>query len=270
MTFKAGVTGIIGMMAAGAVAVQLLIPVVAHASTSIEYAPTTIEMAGNPAFLPQHVVANDPWSGKPTSWVPIYYLQQALRMVGVYTTWNGNTLDITSVPSGWNVNLSRRPQAGLPPAGQMQFAIYGNQDALVRAPKLVADDPATNAPTTYVPIYYANLFLQQRLYMGAAWTNTKWIMSPSDDVNRIQVSAIPSTANVGQSVTISGELVLAGGVGAPYAKLNVSGLPNTNNKTLSTNAEGQFSFSTVFTQPGTYPITVSNSAASWQIDVTVR
>lgn len=174
MKFK---TGLIGVMASGAMATQMWIPVVAHASTSVKYAPTVIEVTGQPTLHPQHVVANDPWSKKPTSWVPVYYLQEALKSIGVTTAWNGDTLNVTSTPSGWKVNVSGAPQTGTPPAGQMQFSIHGNQDEFVRAPKLVANDPASKTPTTYVPVYYANLFLQQRLQMNAIWTGTLWSMT---------------------------------------------------------------------------------------------
>ncbi|SHK69578.1 hypothetical protein SAMN05443507_12012 [Alicyclobacillus tolerans] len=58
-------------------------------------------------------------------------------------------------------NFSRAPQTGTPPTGEMQFSIVGNQDDFVWAPKLVANDPTTKTQTTYIPVYYANLFLQQ-------------------------------------------------------------------------------------------------------------
>ncbi|QSO47469.1 LppP/LprE family lipoprotein [Alicyclobacillus mengziensis] len=174
MKYKAG---LIGIMATSAIAAQMLMPVVAHASTSVKYASTAIEVTGQATLNPQHVVANDPWSGKSTSWVPVYYLQAALKSFGVHTTWNGNTLNVTSTPSGWNVNVSGAPQTGTPPTGEMQFSINGNQDDFIRAPKLIANDPASKAPTTYVPIYYANRFLKQRLQMNATWTGNAWSMT---------------------------------------------------------------------------------------------
>jgi len=209
--------GLIGIMASSAISAQMLMPVVAHASTSVKYASTAIEVTGQSTLNPQHVVANDPWSGKSTSWVPVYYLQAALKSIGVHTTWNGNTLNVTSTPSGWNVNVSGAPQTGTPPTGDMQFSINGNQDGFVRAPKLIANDPASNAPTTYVPIYYANLFLKQRLQMNGIWTGDTWSMTsqlnkyaneialingkgydvpdPSYDVNRSTPNASVQTAS---------------------------------------------------------------------------
>lgn len=258
------------IIAVGTVSAQMLIPVIAHADTAFQYARTSIVVAGESMFLPKHIVALDPWSGKPTSWVPLYYLQQVLKMEGVVTTWNGNTLDVTSIPSGWNVNVSGAPQLGTPPTGQMQFSIGGNQYDFVRAPKLVANDAYTMIPTTYVPVYYANLFLQQRLLMGVSWANTTWSMASPLDVNTIVMTATPSSVNVGQGVTISGEFRLAGGLGSPDVQLNISGLPNTNDKTIVTDSKGQFSFSTIFSEPGQYTVTIGNKADSRHVNVTVK
>ncbi len=170
---------VIGIMALGTIAMQMFIPKVTHATT--QYAPTTISITGESSLHPQHVLANDPWSGKPTSWVPVYYLQVALKSVGVQSAWNGNTLNILSVPYGWNENVNSVPEQGIPSAGQMQFSIGGNQNDYVRAPKLVVKDPASNVETTYVPIYYANLFLNQRLQMKTSWTGSTWTMIPQKE-----------------------------------------------------------------------------------------
>ncbi|WP_206920052.1 hypothetical protein [Alicyclobacillus suci] len=87
-------------------------------------------------------------------------------------------MNITSTPNGWKVNVSSAPVTGTPPNGQMQFSIGGNQDEFLRAPKLVAKDPASGVDTTYVPVYYANLFLENRLLMGANWNGNTWSLIP--------------------------------------------------------------------------------------------
>lgn len=177
-------------MAMGAMAAQMWMPAVAHASTAVIYQPTVIEAAGQPSLYPQHLVVNDPWSGKATSWVPVYYLQESLGSLGVQTKWNGDTLTVLSTPSGWNVNVSSAPETGTPPAGQMQFSIGSNSSDFVRAPKLVAVDPASNQLTTYVPVYYADLFLQQRLLMHVTWSGTTWSMTPPVAAYANQIAVI--------------------------------------------------------------------------------
>lgn len=184
------------MIAASVVTVNGVMPVVGHAATNIAYAPTTILMTGQTSLRPQHVVSNDPWSGRSTSWVPVDALQEALKSVGVQTTWNGNTLNVSSTPSGWKVNVSSAPQTGTPPEGQMQFSIGGNQDEFVRAPKLVEKDPSSDAETTYIPVYYADLFLRQRLLMSASWSGgtpmhgSLWSMTPQKLVSNASSNGI--------------------------------------------------------------------------------
>ncbi|MCI0184914.1 hypothetical protein [Sulfoacidibacillus ferrooxidans] len=170
MKSKVGWTCVI---VAGAVSAQTFMPIVAHASTLVELSLT-----------PQHVVSNDPWSGKPTSWVPLYNLQETLHKVGVQTTWNGNTLDVTAVPNGWSEITLNELGKGTTSANQMQFSMGGNQNAFVRAPKLIAKDPASGVKTTYVPVYYANLFLANQLTMFAQWGGTTWDLSPQDTVGQ--------------------------------------------------------------------------------------
>jgi hypothetical protein len=168
----------LGMISAGAVSVcaQLFMPVAANANvvTLVKYAPTTITVSGEHAMYPKHVIANDPWSGQQTSWVPVYYLQEGLKSAGVQTTWNGNTFTISSVPNGWVENVSGAPEPGSPPPGQMQFSVAGNQDSFLRAPRLVANDPTSGIETTYVPVYYVGLFLKERLLMDTVWDGAIW------------------------------------------------------------------------------------------------
>lgn len=80
----------------------------------------------------------------------------------------------------------------------------------------------------------------------------------------------PSTVIVGQSVTISGEYRLVGGLGGPDVQLQVTGLSSASDKTISTNAEGQFSFTTTFEKPGIYTVNVDNAEVSRQGSVTVK
>lgn len=173
---------LIGIISAGIVSAQLAMPVMAHAATAnaakIEYAPTTISASGAYLAYPEHVVAHDPWSGDATSWVPLYYLQKSLTSLGVKTSWNGSTLNVTSAPSAWKLKTGNPPYTSNPPSGEMQFAIDGAKDGYVRAPKLVAKDPASGEYTAYVPVYYADVFLHSYLSMGASWNGDTWVLSP--------------------------------------------------------------------------------------------
>ena len=188
---------VITFFALGGIALQGLLPMEASAATTAKDTPTVITMMGQSSIQADHVVVADPWSGQPTSWVPVYYLQRVLKSIGMQSTWNGNTLNVTSTPKGWAVNATSAPQTGIPPAGQMQFSIDGNTNGFVRSPKLVAKDPASGVDTTYVPVYYANLFLDERLSMGAVWTGAAWTLSPQPVITQTTYS---DSAAAGQQV----------------------------------------------------------------------
>lgn len=184
-----GVGGVVG---------QGLFPMEASAATtSTAYAPTAITMLGQSQIQAAHAVREDPWSGQSTSWVPVYYLQEVLKSVGVQTTWNGNTLNVTSIPTVWNVNAKTPSWTGTPPTGQMQFSIGGDANGFVRSPKLVAKDPADGINTTYVPVFYANLFLQERLSMRVLWTGSSWILSPPPVISQ---TTYANTTAAGQQI----------------------------------------------------------------------
>ena len=59
----------------------------------------------------------------------------------------------------------------------MQFSIGVVQDGFLRAPKITAKDPASGVETSYVLVYYVDLFLQQRLFMSASWSGSQWELS---------------------------------------------------------------------------------------------
>jgi len=174
---------IIGLVSAGVLSAQLAMPARALAAQSnrapaIQYASTTVSASGAYLAHPKHVTGNDPWSGHLTSWVPLYYLQESLKALGVTTTWNGSSLDVTSVPSAWHVKSGAAQYRGNPSSTQMQFSIDGAEKGYLRAPKLVVTDPASGLYTTYVPIYYADLFLNSVLSMGASWNGDTWVLAP--------------------------------------------------------------------------------------------
>ncbi|WP_206920053.1 hypothetical protein [Alicyclobacillus suci] len=74
---------IIGVIVAGVVGAQAFLPVVADAATEITYSSINISMVGQKTAHPKHVVSNDPWAKKPTSYIPIYYLQSMLKSVAL-------------------------------------------------------------------------------------------------------------------------------------------------------------------------------------------
>lgn len=156
-------------------------PAVGTQAPIIHYAKTKMTISGHLTIDTVHIVSNDPWSGKATSWVPVFYLQEVLNSVRIQTKWvNGDNLYISYIPKKQKVNLAGTLISGSIPLGEMQFSIGSDVDGFLRSPKLVAKDPYSGVNTTYVPIYYASLFLQKRLFINSTWNGYQWKISLSN------------------------------------------------------------------------------------------
>ncbi len=152
-------------------------PVMAATQSGYTMVATHIHLNGQTVSNPQHVVAKDPWSGANTTWVPIYYLQQALKQVGFQTTWNGTDLVFAKYPANWKFDVALgNPEANpiVAPAGQMQISLVAGGPPSMNLPKLVAKDPASGVNTTYVPIYYVDSVLTHDFGMGTTWDGVNW------------------------------------------------------------------------------------------------
>ncbi|QSO45480.1 hypothetical protein [Alicyclobacillus mengziensis] len=136
---------------------------------------TNIYLNGQEISSPAHIVAND--SGQATSWIPIYYLQNALRQVGIQNTWNGNTWNL-QVPSG--ADLSNLPRYQAPSSGSMAIAINGT--VVQYAPRIIYKDLSGTEQTTYVPIWYL-MQVMTRMNIGHSWDGTNWRTTESQPSN---------------------------------------------------------------------------------------
>jgi hypothetical protein len=156
------------------VALTQVAPVVAFASTSKYYSTGQVVMNGSTTSKPVYIMAHDPSdpTGQPVAWVPLYYLQSAMKQVDIHTAWNGRDLQFT-LPSTWMVNTAttvNRPLA----KNEMDFVV-GSQ-RYQPTPRLIAKDPASGLNTTYVPVSYVDQFLTQVLSMQATWAESHWTM----------------------------------------------------------------------------------------------
>ncbi|MCL6593064.1 MAG: S-layer homology domain-containing protein, partial [Alicyclobacillus sp.] len=108
-----------------------------------------------------------------TSWLPVWYVYTALTQAGIQTTWDGNNLNMTA-PSTMQVDLSNLPTSGNVDSGTMAVQINGQ--TVLYCPRMVATDPASGQPTTYVPIYYLELAVK-RFGITPGWDATNWTMT---------------------------------------------------------------------------------------------
>lgn len=139
--------------------------------------PTHVFVNGVDVSNPDHFVTVDSWSGVKTSWVPLAAMQQALRAANLHTTWNGATLNfIPPFWPGWkrnpNITFGTEPTTGK----RMSFAIQGVQ--LEYAPLKDAKSPVNGQMTAYIPIYYANEFIQKIFLIQTQWNGIDWHMNP--------------------------------------------------------------------------------------------
>ncbi|QSO52704.1 hypothetical protein JZ785_01845 [Alicyclobacillus curvatus] len=139
-------------------------------SNYVVTAPTT---RLNPVILTpdQRVIA---WSGQTTivpvmvknntTYMPIYYLMNLLNSLGVKSTWNGQQ---------WNLTTSTQVDVSNIHAGTGDTSIYVNNTLVQKANALIASDPSSGKPTTYLPIWYL-MQLMKRMGLQSTWNGTTW------------------------------------------------------------------------------------------------
>ncbi|OFW74922.1 MAG: hypothetical protein A2201_06365 [Alicyclobacillus sp. RIFOXYA1_FULL_53_8] len=85
------------------------------------YNNTTIQMNGQSVQHMHSIAYKDPMGSSVTTYVPIWYIEQALRRVGLQSTWDGKTWTITSTQSFTNVDLRYNAPANISAANINQF-----------------------------------------------------------------------------------------------------------------------------------------------------
>ncbi len=151
----------------------------AHAATtSYTYYPTAVQVNGTTVSSPAHITAKDPFGGADaatTSFLPIWYVDQALAKYGVTVNWDGTSgvLNMTT-PSNMTVNYPTAPSPMARNSGDMIIEINGT--GVTYAPRIAYYDKGSDGiVTTFVPVYYLEKALG---YMGitTGWDGTNWTM----------------------------------------------------------------------------------------------
>lgn len=222
-----------------------------------------IDLNGKPISTPMGIAANDPSTGNLTTFMPLFYLMQVLKSIGVTYTWDGHYLNIT-VPDSIKVDLSNvKP-------GNAEIKIALNGMLVATAPKLVAPDPYSHVNTTYLPIYYLGQVLK-RVGITNTWDGTHWGLS-------LTASTPTPSGPAAASIDIAGLQVV--GVGQPDA-LTVTVKDKDGNSlqvnssdikwTSSDNADAFVTPGQQFiaTKPGTYTLTAAYKNISQTFKVSV-
>jgi YVTN family beta-propeller protein len=104
----------------------------------------------------------------PTTYMPIWYVMQLLKPMGITSTWDGKE---------WHMTTSSTPELSNIPAGSGKTGIYLNGTLVQEVTTVAATDASTGKATTYMPIWYVMQLLKrvglQSTWNGATWTVTK-------------------------------------------------------------------------------------------------
>lgn len=153
----------------GALCVLSTFPLTAQADTQVHQEfQSTISVDNTVESKPIAVTATD--GSTLTTYMPIWYVDEALKAAGYMASWNGNehTWSLTrTVPANYYAKLS---------VGTGNTDITVNGKLVKKVNTIVIKDPAGGAhaqDTTYMPIYYINqLFKSVGIFFG--WDGHDW------------------------------------------------------------------------------------------------
>lgn len=148
---------------------------------------------------PDGLYAMDPNSQKNTTFMPIWYVMQSLKYLGIQSTWNGSKWDL-QVPTAMETHLKSQNMAS-PGTGPVSMEVDGA--LLKRAPSIVAKDPTSSNVTTFVPIWYVGWVLE-RCGIQITWNGTDWKMTyPPTSSTGTSLSTGLSSSSITSSSTSS-------------------------------------------------------------------
>ncbi|MCY0889353.1 MAG: glycosyl hydrolase family 18 protein [Alicyclobacillaceae bacterium] len=226
-----------------------LVPLSAVAIPFVATPTASNSNASNPVLIQEHqlgirqIDVNSITEEKPygfvhhgTTYMPIWYVMQALKGLGVESTWTNGIWNLnTSTPIA-NSSFIAENQSG-------QVHIEINGKLLQRVTGLVATDPDSGSPTCYIPIWYMMQVLRT-IGIQSSWNGQTW-----------NLSALSDTRPNSNAFTVFGWVT--GPTSAANAEANLSNLTEigVDDYTL-TSAGGVV---------GTAPVGVVSNAATHQV-----
>ncbi len=121
-----------------------------------------IAIEGQPMFHPYSFVLHG------TTYMPIWYVMQALNKLSIANHWNG-------VQKGWAITASAA--TAIPVTSHRYTPIYVNHVLASDAPSVIMTDPVSGVRTTYMPIYYV-MHVLKYLAIQSTWKNGVWDLLP--------------------------------------------------------------------------------------------
>lgn len=130
-----------------------------------------ITLAGYARIVPV-VVKKD--AGKPTTYMPIWYVMQMLKDLHISSTWDGHNWRLST--PGQTQESNAQPSVGT-------THIYLNGQFVQNVTGLHATDPNTGRPTTYMPIWYVMRIVKESS-IDNTWNGTTWSLGLQSSVNQ--------------------------------------------------------------------------------------
>ncbi len=104
-----------------------------------------------------------------TTYMPIWYVMQALDKLNVKTDWNGQDWKMT-LPSGVQIDISKiNPGTG-------SVHMYLNNTLVQKVNSIVAKDPSSQQNTTFLPIWYVMHTLELAKVVSG-WNGKTWTLT---------------------------------------------------------------------------------------------
>ncbi len=137
---------------AASVVIGTAIPTVLATTSMNQWFKMTIQVNGTILSTPFGVAEND--GSTTTTYIPMYYVNQALTKVGYQVAWNGitQTWDLTASQKGLGFSSSD--------VGSGNIGITVNGQLMRKINAIVQRDPEGGVDTTYIPIYYVTPLFQ--------------------------------------------------------------------------------------------------------------
>lgn len=173
-------------LVAAVIASTILTPSFALASTQPTMQKSTISVNGTTISTQYKFAYNG------TTYMPIWYVIQALKRVGVSATWNGTTHRWDIQTNGMSSSLSLNAKSG-------QTSIYVDNSLVENnIPTLVSTDPASKQATTFMPIWYIQQVLNVIGFSTStdSWNGNTGVWSLHSSNTSTSTSSLPTQAQI--------------------------------------------------------------------------
>ncbi|MCF8566566.1 class A beta-lactamase-related serine hydrolase [Alicyclobacillus tolerans] len=133
---------------------------IAQASTLHSLTDCHIVLDGKPVSSETGLVVND------TTYMPIWYVADALEQVGIKNSWNGHQLKLFT-PSNTAIQLKKIS------SGTGDMSIYVDGSLVQNVTGITYTPSSSKQPTTYMPIWYVMQVLNQ-IGIRSNWDGVTW------------------------------------------------------------------------------------------------